>query len=63
MDKPIAVKVLFQAVEPESIGYQRFKREAQSASALNHPNIVKIYDYGERDGRPYIVMDYIASEP
>lgn len=59
IDKPIAIKVLFQAVESENTGYKRFKREAQSASALNHPNIVKIYDYGEREGRPYIVMDYI----
>jgi serine/threonine-protein kinase len=58
MDKHIAVKVLFQAVEPENTGYQRFKREAQSASSLHHPNIVKIYDYGEKEGRPYIVMDY-----
>lgn len=59
MDKHVAVKVLFQAVEPENTGYQRFKREAQSASSLHHPNIVKIYDYGEKEGRPYIVMDYI----
>ncbi len=60
MEKPIAVKVLYQQVEPEDRGFVRFQREAQLASGLNHPNIIKIYDFGMfDDGRPYIVMDFI----
>ncbi len=62
LEKPVAVKVLYQEVEAENTGFQRFKREAEAAAALHHPNIVKIYDYGEKDGRPYIVMDYIEGK-
>ena len=38
---------------------QRFKREASSAATLSHPNILQVYDYGEQDGVPYIVMPYV----
>jgi len=38
----------------------RFEREAQTAAALSHPNIVRIYDYGLADGRPYLVLEYLA---
>jgi|AGTN01.3.fsa_nt_gi Serine/threonine protein kinase len=63
MDKPIAIKVLFQQVENDDIGFKRFKQEAQAASGMTHPNIVKIYDFGVfKDGRPYIVMDFIEGE-
>ena len=40
--------------------YQRFLREAQAASQLDHPNILPIYSYGEQDGLPYIVMPYMS---
>lgn len=60
MEKTIAVKVLFQILEQEDRGFQRFHREAQAISAFMHPNIVKVYDFGvSTQGRPYIVMDYV----
>ena len=40
----------------------RFSREARSAASLSHPHIVTVYDYGEFDAQPYIVMEYIQGE-
>jgi hypothetical protein len=55
-----AVKVLpvNLAGEPEFL--RRFEREAASAAALQHPNILAVWDYGEQDGTPYFVMPHIA---
>jgi len=59
----VAVKTLrTEMFEPRQLPQvlERFKREAQLAGRLSHPHIVTIHDYGEREGTPYIVMEYIT---
>ena len=38
----------------------RFEREARAVASLAHPNVTQLYDYGEADGRPYIVLEYMS---
>ncbi|TAK12017.1 MAG: serine/threonine protein kinase [Anaerolineae bacterium] len=59
LNRTVAIKVLAADLEGDDTAYQRFLREAQVVAKLNHPNIVTLYDMGERDGNPYIVMEYV----
>ena len=59
LDRNVAVKVLRGDLANDEKFVRRFQREALSASSLNHPNIVEIYDVGEDDGNFYIVMEYV----
>ncbi len=59
LDREVAVKVLFPEFSKDEASVERFRREAQAAANLNHPNIVGVYDWGERDATYFIVMEYV----
>ena len=54
LERPVAVKLLSSAGTAP-----RFEREARSAASLSHPNIVGVFDFGEHEGRPYLVLEYV----
>ena len=60
LDRPVAVKVMLREYGSDAEFVERFKREAQAAARLIHPNIAQIYSYGISDGMPYIAMELVA---
>lgn len=59
LDRPVAVKELVPEFATDPSFVERFRREAQAAANLSHPNIVGVYDWGAQDGTYFIVMEYI----
>jgi serine/threonine-protein kinase len=63
LDRQVAIKTLTEGFVQDPEMLQRFYREAKKTGVLKHPNIVTVYDLGEQDGVPYIVMEYVAGDP
>lgn len=59
-DRPVAIKVLSEALSRDPRARMRFEREVAVAAKLEHPNIVVIHDRGEVESRPYFVMEYLG---
>ncbi|HZJ27143.1 MAG TPA: Stk1 family PASTA domain-containing Ser/Thr kinase [Acidimicrobiia bacterium] len=62
LDRPVAIKVLSSELSRDPSFVERFRREAQAAANLNHPNIVPVYDWGHEGGTYFIVMEYVNGE-
>ena len=58
LNRPVAIKLLSDDLA-DAAARRRFQREAQTASSLNHPHIVTVYDVGEVDGRQYLVTEFV----
>src|SRR5689334_21662332 len=62
LDRPVAIKVLRADATTNAERRRRFQQEAKAASALNHPNIVHIYDIGLSGSTDYIAMEFVAGK-
>ncbi len=63
LDRPVALKVLFPELSVDRSFVERFRREAQAAANLSHPNIVPVFDWGEDSGTYFIVMEFVDGKP
>lgn len=60
LERWVAIKVLKRLEPPDRSFLLSFRREARAIAALRHPNILTVYDYGEEEGRAYIVVEHVA---
>ncbi len=63
LDRPVAVKFLAEPLAAQPEFADRLRREARVLARLRHPGIVDVHDFGEQDGRGYIVMEYVDGQP
>src|SRR3954454_11911294 len=62
LNRPVAIKVMSDAVARNDDLRGRFLREAQAAGSLQHPNVITIYDFGEVNGHLYIAMEFVEGQ-
>ena len=62
LDRAVAVKVLTSSAAATPLELERFQREARAIARLSHPNICTVYDVGQEDGVPYLVMELLEGE-
>ncbi len=62
LGREVAVKVMLRSLGRDEKFVENFRREAQAAARLNHPNIVQIYSFGQEKGQPYIVMELVSGQ-
>jgi eukaryotic-like serine/threonine-protein kinase len=62
LQRQVAIKLMNREIASDSDQLERFRREARAVAQLSHPHIVGVIDYGEDDGRPYIVFEYVEGE-
>src|SRR4051794_23365346 len=62
LNRPVAIKVMSDALARDDDLRGRFLREAQAAGSLQHPNVITIYDFGEVNGHLYIAMEFVEGE-
>jgi Tol biopolymer transport system component/tRNA A-37 threonylcarbamoyl transferase component Bud32 len=62
LKREVAIKVLPQALSPDADRFRRFEQEALATAALNHPNILAVFDIGTHEGAPYVVSELLEGE-
>ena len=62
LERRVAIKLIAARLAGEGIARARFLREARVMAGVEHPHVVRIYGFGEADGQPYIVMEYVEGE-
>lgn len=63
MERTVAIKMLHAHLVKDPLSLDRFKQEARAASAINHPNVITVFDFGQLDtGQPYLIMDFLQGQ-